>query len=206
MARASWWKVFFGRPTDFIVLLREQLQLTRQAVQHLRRWSQGDPAALDDAVEIETRSDAHHRQLVEALAMAFETPLDREDIHDLSRRLDDIVDAVRHGARKIHALEARPEALLERMLANVGSGLAELDHAIGALPDQTEKAREHADRARHSQRQTEELESEALSQLIEGEDVKHYLRQREIYALAFTIGHMLEATGEGLVHAINKLG
>lgn len=205
--KTPWWRRIFPPRTDFRALLLEQAGFTQEAVAALHAWTNSQAEGdLDAVVRIELESDEARQRLAHALAQAYETPLDREDINDLSRRLDDIVDAVRSVERKIRILRATPDDFLRRMLANIGGGLDHLRAAIEALPRNLPAAWKMADQARHSQRLTEELDAEGLSRLLDLDDHKAIFRQREVYHDILTVGKRLEATGEDMLHAINKLG
>jgi predicted phosphate transport protein (TIGR00153 family) len=68
---------------------------------------------------LEKQGDAIDRQVAERLERAFITPLDREDIHELVSRLDDVVDGIQESAETlvIYGIDApTPEA---RRLADI---------------------------------------------------------------------------------------
>jgi predicted phosphate transport protein (TIGR00153 family) len=50
---------------------------------------------------LEKAGDAIDRQVAERLERAFITPLDREDIHELVSRLDDVVDGIQESAETL---------------------------------------------------------------------------------------------------------
>ncbi len=72
--------------------------------------------AIVDAIKrLEHQADEITHELVTRLDRVFITPLDREDIHLLASRLDDVVDFIDGGARRVemyHAGEAPPGAIL----------------------------------------------------------------------------------------------
>src|SRR6266704_55719 len=60
-----------------------------------RNGKGGDGAAFASRIkEIEHRCDVQIHELVKTLHRTFITPIDREDIHDLASRMDDLVDLV----------------------------------------------------------------------------------------------------------------
>ena len=64
--------------------------------------------------EIEQAADDVRHGLVDALVTAFITPIDREDIAELSGRLDDVTDEIEGVLHRMYydnVLEMRPEAL-----------------------------------------------------------------------------------------------
>jgi predicted phosphate transport protein (TIGR00153 family) len=80
---------------------------------------------------LEKAGDEIDRQVAERLDRAFITPLDREDIHELVSRLDDVVDGIQECAETlvIYGIEApTPEA---RRLADILA--AQSEALLGAL-------------------------------------------------------------------------
>mgnify|MGYP003296496872 CR=1 FL=1 len=75
----------------------------------------GRHAIVDAIKRLEHQADEITHELVTRLDRVFITPLDREDIHLLASRLDDVVDFIDGGARRVemyHAGEAPPGAIL----------------------------------------------------------------------------------------------
>jgi len=86
--------------------------------------------------EIEHRGDEFTHQIFKALGKTFITPFDREDIHTLASKLDDILDYIQGAANRIilyRVDEISPEA--ERLAQFVYEGVVELHKAIGLLRD-----------------------------------------------------------------------
>jgi len=52
--------------------------------------------------DLEHRADEVTHQCIEALHRTFITPIDRPDIHQLIKRLDDIIDSIDSAATRIH--------------------------------------------------------------------------------------------------------
>src|SRR5699024_5681953 len=92
------------------------------------------PGKLDEAIskihEIEHEGDQKRHELVEALAKSFITPIEREDIMELSRNIDDVTDAVEDIALRIYMCNVktiRSEAIeMAKMAINACSVLKEL--------------------------------------------------------------------------------
>jgi len=86
--------------------------------------------------EIEHRGDEFTHQIFKALGTTFITPFDREDIHTLASKLDDILDYIQGAANRIilyRVDDISPEA--ERLAELVYEGVVELHKAIGLLRD-----------------------------------------------------------------------
>lgn len=203
----SLWHRLFPPGPNFLQILGSQLNYARKALDAFLVWcDEPNDANLEAVYTMEGEADVVRRELVTALSSAFDTPLDREDVDDLSQRFDDIVDQVRNTVREATALKAEPDDPIRQMIANLQEGLVELQHAIGALPKDRHGALEHAAKARHTQRLNERLYTQALAALLESDDFRTILRQREVYRLMTRLGEILELSGEELEHAVNKLG
>jgi len=66
-----------------------------------RNGKAGDAATYATRIkEIEHRCDGQIHELVKTLHRTFITPIDREDIHDLASRMDDLVDLIDAAASR----------------------------------------------------------------------------------------------------------
>ncbi|MHB2019486.1 MAG: DUF47 domain-containing protein [Candidatus Xenobia bacterium] len=203
---ASIWRRLFPTPPDFIALLGDQMHKAEEALEALLQWSDHhDQAYADSVFEIEKQADKARLRTVEALTTAFETPLDREDVDDLSRLIDDIVDCARNIIREAIALKVRPDEKIRQMIVNLLNGLKELNAALQSLPKDRKGAAQHAARARHSKRLNERLYIDAMATLLEEDDFRTILRQRETYREMVRLSEVLESCAETLEHAVNKL-
>ncbi len=92
------------REDHFFTFLEREAVIAHEATVALRSLAEGSsPEEVSRAVsEIERRGDAIVREMEEALAKTFVTPIDREDLLRLSQEIDDVTDAVNLAARYFH--------------------------------------------------------------------------------------------------------
>ncbi|MBI2473603.1 DUF47 family protein [Candidatus Uhrbacteria bacterium] len=95
--RSSWLqgivRFFVPRNDHFYDFLEGQAQTVYTAAQALLRLEHEDVAVVCKTVkDLERVGDAFVKQMEEALAATFVTPIDREDLHWLSSELDDVLD------------------------------------------------------------------------------------------------------------------
>jgi len=86
--------------------------------------------------ELEHKGDEVTHQIFSGLGSTFITPFDREDIHELASKLDDILDYIDGAAGRIelyHVKEITPE--MERLASLVYDAVEELHKAIPLLRD-----------------------------------------------------------------------
>jgi uncharacterized protein Yka (UPF0111/DUF47 family) len=84
--------------------------------------------------ELETEGDAITRQIFELLNTQYVTPFDREDIYDLARAVDDVVDFVDEASDllDIYKIDAPMDQAVAQCRVLV-EATAELERALGSL-------------------------------------------------------------------------
>jgi len=83
---------------------------------------------------LEHQGDEIGDEIGERLDEAFITPFDREDIHELARRMDDVVDGVQETAETMQIYDiAAPTEEARRLAAILAEQAAELSTALGKL-------------------------------------------------------------------------
>lgn len=206
-ATPSLWQRWFPPAPNFLGIIDNQLGHARQALEAFTRWSATPgPPGVEEIFQIETDADQVRRELVTALASAFDTPLDREDLDDFSQRIDDIVDGVRNLVREATALAVIPDDAMGQMVGHLQDALTDLQNALHCLPKDLHGALTNSAKSRHALRLNERIYTEALARLLQSDDFRFILRQREAYRLMVHLSEQVERAGEELDHAVNKLG
>ena len=95
-------------------MLGEQATITVQGMDALVAWAGGDAAAADRLRKSEHEADGRKRELRKALSEAFSTPLEPEDIFELSRGLDEILNDAKNIVGEAEAMQTDPDSALER--------------------------------------------------------------------------------------------
>jgi uncharacterized protein len=130
---------FLPRETSFFDLFEQHAALTVEGVKEflsLVSTSANIPAKAKRIKEIEHETDVITHRCVEALHKTFITPMDRDDIHRLITRMDDIMDAVEAAAERIMLYDIKemmPETkdmadVLLRAAQQMGEALHGLRH------------------------------------------------------------------------------
>jgi uncharacterized protein Yka (UPF0111/DUF47 family) len=138
--------------------------------------------------DLEHRGDEISHKIFDALNRTFVTPLDREDITDLTGRLDDFVDAIEEAVRRIwlYRIEEPTEhaRLLGRIVSEQGVLLASTVPHLGNRK-QWDHMLQCAIDIKRLENEADEVLDKALATLFEGvEDVRELIkaiRWREIY-------------------------
>ena len=109
-----------GHDVEFYRLLEGQAEVAQRAAQAFQAFAQ-DFTALGDKAKamrgIEHEGDDLTRKLQTKMVNTFITPLDKEDMRDLSMALDDVTDAIEAAASMagLYRLESAPRSDLPAM-------------------------------------------------------------------------------------------
>ncbi len=173
---------FLPATPDVLALLDQQIAITVEGMQALVSWANGDAAAVERLRDCEHRADDAKRKLRAALTTAFTTPLEPEDIFELSRGLDRVLDNAKNAVREAEVMQAAPDRPIAEMAAELADGVADLAHAFAALGNHdVALATEAATRAAKSQSRTEHVYRRAMSALISVDDLREVAAKRELY-------------------------
>jgi hypothetical protein len=119
------------------------------------------------------------------LNKSFITPFDREDIHELTANIDDVVDSINGIARRICLYKPKKMMPIYKELAEmVFAGAQEIEAAIHCLKDPVankEKITQACDRVKAIEHTADELYFKGVSELFEKEeDPKELLKNNKI--------------------------
>ena len=141
-------------------------------------------AIVDQIKRLEHQADQVTHEVVTRLDRVFITPLDREDIHLLASRLDDVIDLIDGTARRLQMFRAgkAPEGAV--LIADViGRAVTQLQVAVRSL----EKNRggtvlEACVQVKRLEEEGDSLYHEWLGRLFEGDpDPLNVIKWKEIY-------------------------
>lgn len=130
---------------------------------------------------IESEADDLRRLLVLELDKTFVTPLDREDIYNLSRALDDVLDYAYSTVNEMQLFEITANTDVVAMVRILHRATRELKDAVKHLETQPKIAAAHASQAKSYENAMEVAYHHALADLFKGQDIIYILKMREIY-------------------------
>ncbi|MDR3544877.1 MAG: DUF47 family protein [Candidatus Limnocylindrales bacterium] len=156
---------------------------------------------------LEHQGDEIDAEIAARLERAFITPFDREDIHELISRLDDVVDGIQEVAETFviyGIVEPTPEA---RQLAGIIAGQgAELIAALRML-DKPETMRAHLREVHTLENKADGLSRAAIGRLFrERMDPLDVIRFRDLYIALEETVDAAEDAAEVLERIIAKSG
>jgi predicted phosphate transport protein (TIGR00153 family) len=131
--------------------------------------------------ELEHTGDEIGERISERLEEAFITPIDREDIHELSRRMDDVVDRIQETAEAMRLYDVKaPTAEAQRLAAILEEQAIEIAAAMSKL----ESMKGHSDlrRVHELENEADGLSRAAIGRLFrESVDPLEVIKWRDIY-------------------------
>ncbi len=140
--RVRWREFFFPSDRRFRPLLERQAEIAAVACGLLAEGA--GPAAI---ARVEAAGDAARRELSVTLAHTYATPWDRDDIFELSRALDDVVDAAQEAVLGLAVFGGADFAHVQEICRSLREGAGHLRQAVALVP-----APEAQDPARRAQR------------------------------------------------------
>ena len=190
---------FLPHSPDVLGALRAQTAVTVDGLDALARWAAGDEAAAERVRECEHLADDRKRELRAALSEAFSTPLEPEDIFQLSTGLDRVMNAAKNIVREAEVLERLPDPPMAELAAALAEGTHHLAEAFAALGDGGgQAATDAADAALESQRPVERAYRAGMSGLLGLADLHEVAARRELY-------RRLARTSDGLVDVAERV-
>jgi uncharacterized protein Yka (UPF0111/DUF47 family) len=187
-------------------LLGAQATITIEGLDAFADWSAGNASAAQTVRDAEHSADDARRALLEQLRAAFSTPLEPEDIYELSERLDAILNGAKNAVREAELMNMAPDAALASMAATLADGVRHLAAAFAALPKDKDRATEEADAAIRCERALERSYRKAMSNLLTIRDVSEVTGRRELYRRCARLGETLVSVAERIWYSIVKTG
>jgi predicted phosphate transport protein (TIGR00153 family) len=175
------------RDARFFDMFRSDGQNLRSAAAELAELL-GSYDRIDERIariqELEHSGDVIGDEIAAKLDEAFITPFDREDIHELARRLDDVVDGIQETAESMRIYDiAAPTEEARSLAAILADQAVELDIALGMLESMKGLA-PHLRRVSELENQADGLSRAALGRLFrEATDPLDVIKWRDVYGM-----------------------
>jgi uncharacterized protein len=152
--------------------------------------------------KLEKRGDEFDREIGRRLENAFIAPFDREDIHALTGRLDDVVDYIQAVGESLIIYDVKEPTNDCRRLAAI---LAELGTELAAALTKLDKIKElnvHLERVHDLEHEADGVSRAAIGRLFrENHDPLEVIKWRELYLV---LENAIDA-GEDAAEAIERM-
>lgn len=174
------------RQDRFLELLIEQGRLTVEGLQFLSSIiTNPTPENAEEMKSREYEADEVKRILTDELHRTFITPIDREDIFNISERIDEMLDYAQTTIEAMLLLGVDADEYLQKMVDVNCTAAEELLYALQRLSANPRVAEEHAWRVRKNEEEVERIYRQAVADLFT--KVKNFkplmgmLKRREVY-------------------------
>ncbi len=156
----------------------------------------GHAAAID---EIEARADKITYETLALLHSTFITPLDRDEIHQLIIRLDNVLDTIQGAVQTLSVYDIRHATPATRQFADIiREGAGKLAEAVGMLSNMN-NGKAILDICRDLDRLENDADRvlrEAMSRLFrEEEDVRELIKYKAVYEQLETVTDHCDSVG-----------
>jgi uncharacterized protein len=177
---------------DFYKMLHMQSEKTLEGVEHLYSYiNKNIDAEGDRVIEIEKEADELRRILISALDQTFITPFEREDIYNLSRTIDDVIDYSESTVEELRLFKLDRDENLKRMVEILLEETKALESAVKYLRFHKSISSEQLVKAKMMENEMEVIYRKAIVELLDKDDFKYIFKMREIYR------HMSNAADRG---------
>lgn len=140
-------------------------------------------ARLHQIKEVEHQGDQVTHEIVRRLNTTFITPIDREDVHALATRLDDVLDYIEASAERLVVYRIKEPTSASRAMADVIVKIAQAtDRAIRCLRTMDAGFNQHAIEVNRLENTADDLLRDSLALLFEtAVDPIDVIKWKEIY-------------------------
>lgn len=174
------------RENKFIELLIRQAAKTEDGIKLLLTLiERPDKDSLEQLRGVEKEADEIRRIIIDELHNTFITPIDREDIFNLSLFIDDMIDYALTTLEEMVLLKVDADDHLRQMIALVAQEAEELHLATQRLTNNQRVAGDHARRTKKLENEVDHLYRIAVAELFSKVDDLQSLpalfNRREVY-------------------------
>jgi uncharacterized protein Yka (UPF0111/DUF47 family) len=195
---------FLPESPDVIGLLVRQGEVTVEGMDAFRAWSEGDRTQGKAVRSIEHRADVANREVLTAIRSAFVTPINPEDVYEISERLDIVLNSAKNLVRESELLDMHPDGAMAEMAGLAALGVRDLVSALPHLSSEPDRATDCADAAVRHQRALEHVYRRAMSALLHVDDLHEVTGRRELYRRCARMGEATEGVAHRIWYAVVK--
>jgi len=170
----------------FISLIISQTAKTVEGIRLLRELIEiPSKQSLERLDKVEKEADEIRRILIDELNKTFITPMDREDLFNISLYVDDMLDYAYSTLEEMVLLKVEADDFLREMISLVAQAAEELHLAAQRLSNNQSLAGDHARRAKKLEGEVDHLYRKAVAELFADikdlQEVSTKFFRREVY-------------------------
>jgi uncharacterized protein Yka (UPF0111/DUF47 family) len=140
-----------------------------------------DDKLADEIIQLEDDADMVRRIMIDEINRTFITPLNREDLFNLSRLLDDIIDYAKTSVDEIRLFKLVPNQDMKDMTRLLFEMASHIKKAVQNMEQHRNIAEDEAFRVKRMENEVGKRSYSALADLFENEDFRTIFKYREIY-------------------------
>ncbi len=200
----------FRKKVNFFELLLKQCEIMQKGMDALYMYCKSVGEANHESygdlvISIEDEGDMARRVLVDELNRTFITPLERNDIFDLSRQLDEILDYAKTAVDEMRLFGIQPNEDMKRLVGILCDIAAHIHKAVANMEKHKVIAKEEAIKVKSLENKMGANYYKALAKLFEEEDVKAVFKYREVYRHLNTTADEADKAMDYLLDILNSL-
>lgn len=196
----------YPKEKDFYRMLYEQSSKALEGIKQLGKYMEtGLEEDGEKIIEFEREADELRKALIDELNNTFITPFEREDIFNLSRAIDDMIDYSRSTFEEMQIFELKPTDETRNMVNLLVEAAEEINHAVNYLKDHHEISAKHAVKAKNLENQVEREYRKILAELVKGDDIEYILKMREIFRHMSNLADKIDYAADIIGHIIVKI-
>ncbi|MCX6698567.1 MAG: DUF47 family protein [Methanomicrobiales archaeon] len=195
--------LIFPRKYNFEEMLAEQADKTLTGVETLVIWLNSSP--LSDPVhmvQIEEEVDAMRHRMEDKLINSFSTPFDRQDIYDLSRQMDYLLNFSKETAIEMYTFGVGADKTILAMAEALLRGCSFTVKGVKIMNTNKNQVEDLIRKASDADHEIETLYVAGMAELFRTDNPMDALKKREIYHHLRDAGRALRRTLDILHHAV----
>ncbi len=174
--------LIFPTNHDFFGMLSKQAEQTTAGVKALIIWL--DAGGSDDPVNVareKVKGDQIRLEMESELQRAFTTPFDRQDIYEVSRRMDHILNFSVSTASEMKAFEVKPDDAVLTMARSLLKGTRLMVDCVNTLKDNPSGAADLIPKMRAEESLIEKTYIQHMAGVFMNDEPIMAMKKREIY-------------------------
>ncbi|MDE5618246.1 MAG: DUF47 family protein [Clostridia bacterium] len=173
---------FFKQRVNFVDMLCTQCRCTEEGLNALHNYCvTGDEKYADEVIKIEEEGDMHRRILIDELNRTFITPIERKDIFDLSRQLDEILDYAKTTIDETRLFNILPDEAMRDMIGILCDICKHISIAVAHIEKHPQIAKDEALTVKSLENTVGMHYYSALANLFDNADMRLIFKYREVY-------------------------
>jgi len=208
------WEALFKKADAFQNLIEKQAELTVDGVSLLHEFMGISEDVQNPDVlrynlriqlkKVESEGDKARRELIGELNRSLITPIDRQDLFNLSNVIDNILDYALSTVEEMLVYKLYPNYYLRKMIEKVSRGANHINYAVQQLFKDKQLVNNNIIASKVMENEIEETYREALADLFEKSDFHYIFKMREVYRHISNSGDRLAEAAEIIGNIIIK--